>query len=349
MALTCAAFLAGCGSRAPQPATENTRQLTSVKSAAQPVSLASATDNEDPESYTNVLIHNVVIITAQQTRMKVKWMRARMYPTKRNVPASFDDLTSFRLQISEGLMGMNVTDLATLLKRGSMRESPMHNLQIYAEGGQLRITGTLRKIVPLPVQLIADITASPDHRTIRLHTVKLSVLKIPFKKVLGVFRLHTADFFHDKQMDGVKVVGDDIDIDVNRLMPQPQVNGTLTEVRLWKTGDLMEYYGKPQEDAVQVKQWRNFMRMRGGTLSFGKLTMHNTDLLLVDVSQSDWLNFDVLHYQEQLVNGETHITATAGLQIFIPDINKISASKRNHDISLQWMKNRNVTPPSEVQ
>ena len=149
-------------------------------------------------------------------------------------------------------------------------------------------------------------------------------------------------------MDGIQVVGDDIDIDTNRLVPQPHVNGFLTEVRLWKSGELMEYYGQPREDAVQVKQWRNFLRMRGGTISFGKLTMHNSDLLLVDTSQSDWLNFDADRYQEQLVNGETHITPSAGLQIFIPDINKIPASKRNQEISLQWMKNRNLTPPADI-
>ena len=345
--MACLVLLAGCG-KLSHESKGNATDLSVDKSVSHPVSVASATNKEDPESYTNVLIHNVIIHNPQQTRMKVKWMRARMYPTKAGEAPSFDDMRSFRLDISDGLMGMNVTDLTQLLQNGALKGSPLHNVSIQASGDQLRITATLRKIIPLPVQLIANVSASPNHRDIRLHTVKVSVLHIPFKAILGAFRLRTSDFFNSK-LNGIKVSGDDIDVDINHLVGEPLVGGNLTEVRLWKTGELMEYYGKPQEDAIQVKQWRNFMRMRGGTLSFGKLTMHNTDLLLVDVSQSDWLNFDVMHYQEQLVNGETHITPTAGLQIFIPDIDKIPVSKRNQGISLQWMKNRNVTPPAEVQ
>lgn len=57
------------------------------------------------------------------------------------------------------------------------------------------------------------------------------------------------------------------------------------------------------------------MRMRGGNLNFEKLTIHDTDLIFVETSQSDWLNFDAQRYHERLVNGETHITPSAGLQI----------------------------------
>ena len=58
----------------------------------------------------------------------------------------------------------------------------------------------------------------------------------------------------------------------------------------------------------------------GGTVEFGKLTMHNTDLFVIDTSQHEWFEFDLANYQQQLVNGYLRLTPTAGLQIYLPDI-----------------------------
>ncbi|MGH7866334.1 MAG: hypothetical protein ACREP9_01590, partial [Candidatus Dormibacteraceae bacterium] len=111
-------------------------------------------------------------------------------------------------------------------------------------------------------------------------------------------------------------------------------------------GNLVEVYGTAKPDVTRVKDWRNFIRLRGGTLDFGKLTMHNVDIVMIDISNDAWFKFDLAHYEEQLVNGYTHITPQAGLQIFMPDIDKIPPSKANRSISLQWVKNRNISPPA---
>ena len=34
-----------------------------------------------------------------------------------------------------------------------------------------------------------------------------------------------------------------------------------------------------------MEQWRNFLRLRDGTLDFGKLTMHRVDLIMIDVER----------------------------------------------------------------
>lgn len=110
-------------------------------------------------------------------------------------------------------------------------------------------------------------------------------------------------------------------------------------------GSLIEVYGSAQRDVQRAAQWRNFIRLKGGTLDFGKLTMHYVDIAMIDVSSDAWFKFDLAHYQQQLVNGYTRMTPQAGLQIFMPDIDRVSRTKANQAISLEWAKNRNLPPP----
>ena len=67
--------------------------------------------------------------------------------------------------------------------------------------------------------------------------------------------------------------------------------------------------------------------MQGGTLEFGKLTMHDADIAMIDISQDEWFQFDLTHYQQQIVNGHTEMTPQAGLRIFMLDIDRVRASK----------------------
>jgi hypothetical protein len=76
--------------------------------------------------------------------------------------------------------------------------------------------------------------------------------------------------------------------------------------------------------------------------------MSPVDLIMIDISQDAWFDLDLSRYQEQLVNGYTRVTPQAGLQIFMPDLSQIPANKANQNISIEWLKNRNLPPPSSV-
>jgi hypothetical protein len=138
--------------------------------------------------------------------------------------------------------------------------------------------------------------------------------------------------------------GDDLDISASEMLPPPRNTGPLTDVHLSQTGDLVEVYGSARDEVQRFKQWRNFIRLRGGDIALGKLIMHHSDILVVDTSQSGWFNFDFSRYAEQIVNGEVRLTPQAGLQIFAPDINKIPKTSANQRIGMEWMKNRNQAP-----
>jgi hypothetical protein len=65
------------------------------------------------------------------------------------------------------------------------------------------------------------------------------------------------------------------------------------------------------------------MAYRGGQLRFGKLTMAETDLVLIDLDPEAPFNFCLGHYKEQVGTGYAKMTAEAGLRVFTRDCNKI--------------------------
>ena len=113
-------------------------------------------------------------------------------------------------------------------------------------------------------------------------------------------------------------------------------------------GSLEVMYGDAQNDAARTEQWHNFLALKGGTVDFGKLTMHNVDLIMIDASKDAWFDLDLVNYQAQLVNGYTRMTADAGLEIFMPDLDELPPQRVPHSISKEWLKNRNLPPPPDV-
>ena len=90
-----------------------------------------------------------------------------------------------------------------------------------------------------------------------------------------------------------------------------------------------------QRDRADVRQWRrpppvaaavakNYIYWRGGSLSFGKLTMTATDLELVDMDPKDAFDFSVEHWNDQLVAGYSKTTSARGLKAHMPDYNDLA-------------------------
>ena len=76
--------------------------------------------------------------------------------------------------------------------------------------------------------------------------------------------------------------------------------------------------------------------------------MHNVDLTMIDASQDPWFDLDLVNYQAQLVNGYSRMTPQAGLEIFMPDVDEKASKNASHDITLEWLKNRNLALPPDV-
>jgi hypothetical protein len=297
---------------------------------------------------TRIEMHNVILNERPGFQLRVRWLRGTMRPTRPGVIPSFDEPNSFVVYVDAGVVATSLTEISSLLNGGLLQGSPLEKVSLSADGQQLKLNGTLHKGIPLPIEMISNVDASPDGR-IRLHVVKLRVLKMPVKSLLQSFRIKVGDLVSPKGATGIQVLGDDIYLNAEQVLPAPAIRGRLTDAHIGsKSGDLITIFGSAREEVAKTQEWRNFIRLRGGTINLGKLTMKHADLALIDTSDDDWFNFDLTRYEEQLVNGHIQMTPQAGLRIYMPDIDKIPRTAQNRAISPEWMKNRNVPPPAAL-
>jgi hypothetical protein len=295
---------------------------------------------------TTVYAHNLMLRKGPDFRIYVRWLRGNMLRTHRDLNPTFDDPESFFLNVKTGVIRANIGDIGTYLNAGVIASSPLKNISILADGDQIKLKGTLHKVISLPVELVGSIAATPDSR-IQLHVTKLNVLKIPLKGLLGGLHVELSELIQPKGIPGVEISGNEIFFDTFKLLPPPHIHGQLTKVRV-VTPDIEAVYGNAEDTAARVEQWRNFLRLNDGTIDFGKLTMHHVDLIMVDLSNDAWFDLDLNNYQTQLVNGYTRMTPQAGLQIFMPDLDNLPKNSGGQNVSLEWLKHRNLPPPPDV-
>ncbi|HEY4051439.1 MAG TPA: hypothetical protein VGM27_31650 [Acidobacteriaceae bacterium] len=270
-----------------------------------------------------------------------------MQRTRSNQNPSLDDPESFVFLIQKGVIHANLGDIGNYLNSDVPAKFPLKNIKVIGTGDQVKLSGTVHKLLmPLPVELLSTVSATPDGR-IHLHLTKINVLKIPVKGLLGGMHVEIDDIMGKTPVPGVQVTGNDLFFDTTKLLPPPHIRGALTSVSVVPP-DLILIYGNARNDEEQLAQWHNFLRLNGGTLDFGKLTMHDVDFTLIDASTDPWFDLDLVNYQAQLVNGYTRMTPQAGLEIFMPDLDEMIHRKTAKGVTLDWLKDRSRSLPSDV-
>jgi hypothetical protein len=68
-----------------------------------------------------------------------------------------------------------------------------------------------------------------------------------------------------------------------------------------------------------VPDARNYLYFFGGSIRFGKLTMADADMQLIDADPRDPFEFFPARYERQLIAGYSRNTPRHGLQVFMPD------------------------------
>jgi hypothetical protein len=306
----------------------------------------SQTPSADDLTPTLVYAHNIMLRKGPDFRIYIVWIAGQMVRTRQNVNPSFDEPDSFILQIQKGVIHANIGDICKYLNSTAAQDTPLKNIDIQPAGELVKIRGTVKKVVPLPIEILGSLAATPDG-LVRLHVQHISVLKVPVKGLLGTFNVKLSDLVPSTNVPGVTISGNDIIFDTEKLLPPPHIRGQLTTVRV-KVPDVEVIYGNAPNDPTQLAQWHNFLRFRNGAVNFGKLTMHHADLTMIDAANEPWFDLDLVNYQNQLVNGTTRTTAQAGLEIYMPSLKNQPAKKAGQSVTLEWLKNRNASLPADV-
>lgn len=312
--------------------------------SAAPAGTLPAMDAHEP---TRLYAHNLILRKGPHFRVYVRWIRGQLRSTRTGQNPSFDLPESFLLEIEKGFIHVKLADIADYINSGESGKPPLTGVSIENKDGQIQLHGTLHKLMPLPVQLQGALSPLPDGR-LKFHLNKISVLKIPMKGLLSVFHVNAEDLVPKSGVAGVLVSDNDLYLDTQRFLPPPHIHGQISSVTL-SNDDLKVVYGNANMDEEKLAQWHNFLRLVGGSLDFGKLTMRQADLTMIDASDDPWFDLDLTNYQAQLVYGTTRMTEKAGIEVYMPDLKNLPPEKSSaKGVTVEWLRNRTTSPPLDV-
>ena len=277
----------------------------------------------------DVEMRNVELHLDGDITLHVRHLRGHFVATGRSGIPYLDDTSSYHVMVDSGQVAVDVASLNTLLTRtlGNGR-SNVRKLQVSVdENGQLKQTGTIDRAIDLPFSARAEVAATPDGR-IRVHTRAVRGYGVPMTPLLKLFSVEMDDLLEVPADRGITVDGNDLLLDPSRLLPAPAMRGRITDVRL-EGRMLVQTFGSGDPRPLSPPAVsRNFIYWRGGQLSFGKLTMSETDLELVDNDPRDPFDFSVDHWTDQLVAGYSKTTTRRGLKAIVPDYDDLVSRRR---------------------
>jgi hypothetical protein len=275
-----------------------------------------------------VEMSNVDLHMTSDITLHVRHLRGRFEPgPKRTVPY-LDDTTSYTVAVDTGVVSIDLASLNALMNRTLADDgSNVDKLKIGVDDeGNLRQKGVIDKAINIPFNVKAGIEATPDGK-LRVHTKSVKGFGIPMKRLMKVFHIEMDDLLRVKPGQGVTVDGNDLILDPATLMPPPSLRGRVTAARI-EHGTIVQQFGDgARRHLSPLASSRNFIYWRGGSLSFGKLTMVSTDLELVDMDPKDPFDFSVDRWNAQLVAGYSKTTAARGLKAHMPDYNDLPARR----------------------
>jgi hypothetical protein len=237
----------------------------------------------------------------------------------------FDDKSSFHLEVDSASIQVQPQAMTNALNDYVFAKpgAPLKDLVLTIQGNEVVMKGILANKGDIHFETQGTMAATPDGQ-IRVHTLKVRALHLPVKGLMDMLGLDTAKLIDTSKVSGVTADKDDLLLDPELLLPPPKMHGHLTSIQI-QNGLIAMTFGAPGPREMIASRCgaRNFQSFRGGTVRFGKLTMADTDLELVDADPADPFDFSIDHYMDQLVAGYSKMTKQGGLCAHVPDYNKI--------------------------
>jgi hypothetical protein len=279
------------------------------------------------DSTVRVQMHNVLYHFTNDVAIHIQNLRGELVPTRSNPFPVFDDKNSFVLRIADAEIAVSATAVSNVLNSYILArpDSPLKDVSIRIEKGELKVKGKLHSTGNLPFEMTAIPSVTP-RGSIRLSAKSIKALHLPVKSLMDLLGANLASIIKAGKLIGMKAEKDDLILDPQQILPPPHIEGKVTAIRL-EGDDIVQSIGHPEKlKAQRVRQ--NYMRYEGNRLRFGKLTMNDTDLVLLDMDPNDPFDFYLDHYKEQLIAGYSKTTPTFGLRVYMRDFNKLPQNGR---------------------
>jgi hypothetical protein len=272
-----------------------------------------------------VEMRNVDLHVTDGVTLRVHHLRGRFEPSGRADMPYLEDKLSYVVAIDSGEIALEMTSLNALMtKTLGQGRSNVEKLRISTDDKSgLRQQGVLKKGVKVPFDVKGAVEATPDGR-IRMRAAAVRGFGVPVNPLMKLLGLEMDDLLKIEPGHGVTVDNNDLILDPQLLVPPPLIRGKITSVRV-ADGALVQTFGsgEPQRLSPPAVS-RNYIYWRGGKLQFGKLTMTDTDLELVDEDPDDPFDFSIDRWNDQLVAGYSKNTPNRGLKAHMPDHNDLN-------------------------
>ena len=328
------------------------QQALTPAASARPSHAAQNQSTPGPLAPTRIYAHNLLLQQGPSIRVYIPWLRGELVRRDPAQVPSLDLPDSFALQVDRGVMRVQMNDLSRFLNSGTIPHAPFSKVSFAEKNGLLVMDATVHelKLLRVPVELTGTLSAVGGN-LVAFQVAKIHVLKMPVAGLLHTFDLNIGDLFQSNAA-GITVKGNTVYFNAETLPPPPHITGHITSVHLIHDPQglaLEAIYAYAGDDTVEEEKWRDFLKLSGGTLRFGKLTMTNVDLILIDEASKDpFFDLDLAHYQTQLVHGITRVTPEAGLQIFMPSLDQLPNAQPSAQITSEWLKDRDLPAPAAV-
>ena len=261
----------------------------------------------------------------------IHYLRGELVPLTSSGVPYFDDKRSFLFKIDTAEIRISMRSLNDLLNRYvfAYPGAPLRRLQVSVEGKQLKQKAVTHGIT---VTTVSDVSVTPEG-DIRLHPTSIKAAGLPVGGVLRAFGLRLQKLVDLSGAKGVRFDGNDLLLSISQLLPPPAINGHLVAVSV-ADSEMVQVF-RPGDGRVTTvlravdPSTPNYMYYRGGVLRFGRLTMTDADLLIVDADPSDPFDFYLDHYNDQLAAGYSKNTVSKALISVWPDYRAAAATKRN--------------------
>jgi hypothetical protein len=283
---------------------------------------------------TRVAMKNVDFHLTDKIVVHITSLEGRLTPKPGEIPV-FDDKYSFSVDAYSADLIVSTRALANDLNYFvfAKPDAPLKGLKVATKGNDLIIKGRFAAKGGLPFESDGVPSVTPDGM-IRIHTVEVKALHVPINGLMDKLGLSLSKLMDTSKVQGVSVDHNDLILDPQRIFPPPPIHGRLTSIQVRGDSLALEFRSPHPERSIVATlanpcPARNFLALRGGTVRFGKLTMNDAELDMVDTTPADPFDFSLDLYQKQLKAGVAKTMQDGGLCVQMPDLDKIAGSSRS--------------------
>ena len=270
---------------------------------------------------TAVTMRNLALFPYPDVASEVDALSGTVQPQRKGEPVDLDDVASYRIAVSSAAMRLDAHDMTVLMDRHilPLGHSPIEHVEIAFDDGALHMSGMMRKLgVDLPFTATATLSPTPSGE-MRVHITAMRAGDVVPKGVMDFLGLDLSNIAQPDNKTAFHLQGDDIIVPLAAMFPPPIFTGPITRLRLARDGLYATVGTAPDTARQQRGQARSFLAMRGGTIAFARLTMHDADIAMMPLDASRNLSFSPRRYYAQMQGGRVVPQPDRALVAYVAD------------------------------